>query len=157
MKILAILETMWGPAHHVGRQAPLHFEINPGNHSGKRLYYTVGEHELRVTNAASLISAGPDEHHKPDPERLAKALTCHPWDAILVCGSIARHTYRDALNMLGLQLEWKRSIFMPHPASRNLPNSVLDSIREELAEQTKHPVEFTLVDGKWKMQRVKNI
>src|SRR5271163_832108 len=114
MRIVAILDTMWGDRE--GR-ATRFFRINPSNFSGRRLYKWVGEENvsnLFVTNACKELVTDPKHHGKPDPEWLAENLRrLHP-DLVLVCGNIAQRAFyaSEVHSDETLKFKW---MFTPHP------------------------------------------
>ena len=112
--IVAILETMWGD--RAGR-APRHFKINPLNCSGRRLYKLVGPgnaDRLLVTNACKELVTNANRHGKPDPNWLLENLRRLDPDLILVCGSVAKKTFKECG-----YVPLRHPVYMPHPAARN--------------------------------------
>lgn len=120
---LAVLQNAWDPDWE---RYPLFFDINPGNASGRRLYYTVGSHDLRVTNLSSEVGNHANDHRlKPDLPRLQRCFQAAPWDYVLLCGRwVNRHVSVDMVPCAVIK--------MPHPASRSLPNWWLDMARKHI-------------------------
>lgn len=117
MKVIALLESMWGwrGYNDPGKEAPRYFRINPDNFSGRRLYRLVGEHRLLVTNSCRIVQQTANHHGVPDPAWLAenlKFLLGEKSDLLLVCGKIAKETY-DQCGFIFPQV-----IYMDHPAAR---------------------------------------
>ncbi len=137
MRVVAILETMWdwrGMTSGAGyREAPRYFRISPENYSGKRLYKLCGPNaRLLVTNACRELVSGPEKHGKGDTLWLSENLMIldgvggtlpgggivpdSEWriDALLVCGRVAKETYRKC----GYVPKAARIFEFPHPAAR---------------------------------------
>ena len=94
--------------------APRSYTINPHNMSGKRLYKMIGPDAwLNVTNACPQLVSSASERGTPDAKWLAENLAeMRPFDLVLICGEVARQTYRLS-STIGARL-----IEMPHPAAR---------------------------------------
>lgn len=117
MKILALLESMWGwrGYNDPGEEAPRFFRINPDNFSGRRLYRLCGDANLLVTNSCRIVQKSANHHGIPDPEWVAENLKkAHEdgCDLLLVCGRVAKETYEKT------GLSFPNVIFMDHPAAR---------------------------------------
>jgi hypothetical protein len=119
--VVAVLDTMWGDR---SGPAPRYFQINPNNHSGKRLYKLLdGKAHLLVTNACRRMVNHATKHGKPDPEWLEQNLEHLDADLVLVCGSIAKKTLKivaeSRLRCMGHENGIGRKfIHIPHPAAR---------------------------------------
>jgi hypothetical protein len=119
-KALVILESMYGYAESA---APRWFCINPGNHSGKRLYSLTGLRfgEIYVTNCHHRMGTHSGFHGKPNYEWLADNLIMLGAKLqnlpLLICGSVARDTY---MNMIGKGLHQSTNplFYLKHPAAR---------------------------------------
>ena len=132
MKIVAVLETMWGD--RPGR-APRFFQINPDNNSGRRLYKLVGEeHQLLVTNACKELVTSANKHGKPDPKWLADNLSrAHKADIILVCGKVAQKTYWQAVELFALCVHSGQRVYhIPHPAARRWTKKRLQEVHRNI-------------------------
>lgn len=124
MKVVAILEIMWG--ERAGR-APRWFSINPDNASGRRLYKWVGDAELVVTNVCPQMMDSAKGRDTPDPVWLKENLErLRPYDLVLACGSVvARHL--DPAWCGGARVLW-----LPHPAFRGWTRSALEVVGVEI-------------------------
>jgi len=132
MTILAILQNMWDPAR---TEAPNVFRINPRNHTGKKLYFICGQHELWVTNSSSKCAPCAKVRLPPDLLFLRRAILRRDWDCYLVCGNQARDSVHRLLakDMEVLkQMKIKPVVFMPHPAARMITNRLLHSLQHHL-------------------------
>lgn len=114
-RIIAILDTMWGWGGIDMERAPAFFQINPLNHSGRRLYQIVGtRHRLLVTNCCKEYVSHSGQHGKPDAEWLRSNLAQAPdVDLILVCGSVAKKTFKPEFASPKAKV-----LYMDHPAAR---------------------------------------
>lgn len=124
MKVVAVLDTMWGWCG-LEKERTRHFRINPNNHSGRRLYWFLGHHDLLVTNACPELVSSAKGRGKPDRYWLRENLAeLWPFDMLLVCGKVAQQTYeqRSAPHPC-------RIIEMPHPAARTWDRQSLDFAR----------------------------
>lgn len=112
LRVVAILETMWGDE---AGEAERYFRINPRNHSGKCLYALVGNARLLVTNACREKVTSANQHGKPDPDWLkVNMMKLDPiTDLWLVCGKVAQSTFERAYFM-----PRGKVIKIPHPAAR---------------------------------------
>lgn len=137
MRVVAILETMWG-AELAGETAPRCFTINRNNHSGKRLYALIGpDSSLLVTNACREYVISAKGHGNPDPEWLLQNLKLLDGerdgriDVLLVCGKVAQATYARC----NFMAKRARVIHIPHPAARFIWNKTFtDDIRTTIAK-----------------------
>lgn len=117
MKIVALLESMWGWGgyNEPGEEAPRFFRINPDNFSGRRLYRLVGDANLIVTNSCRIVQQSANHHGIPDTawvkENLERA-NKDGCDLFLVCGKVAKATYEEA------DLKFTNVLFIDHPAAR---------------------------------------
>lgn len=109
-RIVAILAVQWG---YPGDKVLPWFRINPYNHSGARLIKLIGHRNFLVTNACSDIVYSASAKGAPDAEWLQRNLTLLAPEVVLVCGSVARATFRRG--MVGKAV---RVLYMPHPAAR---------------------------------------
>lgn len=136
MRVVAILETMWG-AEIEGVEAPRFFQINRNNHSGRRLYQLIGPgNSLVVTNACREYVKNAKQHGKPDPkwlgENLALLDATGRIEVVLVCGKVAQATYSKC----GYTPKNAKVIAMPHPAARFAWNKELvDRLRREICKE----------------------
>jgi hypothetical protein len=115
MRIVAVLETMWGERPANPGKAPRVFRINPYNFTGRRLYRFIGpEHanNLYVTNCCKELVCNARQHGKPDVEWLKSNLLWLQPEVILICGEIARKTFQRTGFAQG------KHIYLPHPAAR---------------------------------------
>lgn len=120
---LAVLDTMWG-AH--GRRAPHWFQINPHNHSGRRLYRLTGASvgHLWVTNACPVQTGHARAHGTPSAEWLFESMSrvrrewCNA--PLIVCGQVAQRTFDELIAHYGLPSTWHDGpvLRMKHPAAR---------------------------------------
>lgn len=136
MKIVALLESMWGWGgyNEPGEEAPRFFRINPDNFSGRRLYRLCGDAELLVTNSCRVVQKSANHHGTPDPKWVAENLrTAHldGADLFLICGNVAKETYAKALMFLGFTLP--RVLFIDHPAARRWTAAALDEVAARIA------------------------
>lgn len=104
MKIVALLESMWGwrGFHEAGEVAPRYFRINRDNHSGRRLYRLVGTRDLLVTNCCRTVQKTANDHGTPDLEWVRENLAIlkiDRMDLLLVCGRIAQQTFNQIASM----------------------------------------------------------
>jgi hypothetical protein len=123
VKVLALLETMWGS--RVAR-APRWFRINSQNFSGRRLYSLCGpDATLLVTNCCPIMQISAKHHGTPDPEYVADNLRRVTFDVLLVCGQVSARTYAAS----GYQPpDGVRVIHMMHPAARTWTRTELDRV-----------------------------
>lgn len=131
--IVALLESMWGWR---GYSAPgdevKYFRINPENLSGRRLYRICGTHDLLVTNSCRSCQATASDHGQPDPAWVLsnlRFLASEKMDLLLVCGKVARATYEQT------GFDFRRVIYMNHPAWRLWSNAALDAMALKVAEE----------------------
>jgi hypothetical protein len=128
--IVAILDTMWTKTScGVHLKAPPYFRINKQNFTGRRLYNLIGTgNSLVATNSCKELFSNAKEHGTPDPAWLSQnlrylSLTRHI-DVLLICGNVARDTWRDVLcfkeTIQWFDPEHTRVVFMPHPAARTV-------------------------------------
>jgi hypothetical protein len=129
-RFLVILDTMWGT---VGR-APRWFEINPRNHSGRRLYRITdtAPGEIWVTNACPQSVGHARQHGQPSTIWLATCLHALPRHLrrvpLLVCGKVAQRTYEAA--------KWRHGgpvVLLPHPAARSWTKQQLRAVQHQLS------------------------
>lgn len=146
--IVAVLETMWGDRE--GR-APRYFKINPHNKSGKRLYKFVGPenaHRLVVTNCCRELVTSANHHGKPDAKWLHENLTRLNPSIILVCGAVARKTFREsgyALSDKNIDFEYFSSLdvdgrtvfWLLHPAARTWTKKQLRETERRIQKATR--------------------
>lgn len=109
MKIVALLDTMWGDQV---QRAPRFFHINPNNASGKRLYKLTEGHVLVVTNSCPIMVTTANTHGVPDPKWVKSNLAVLGFDLLLVCGAVAKKTY------LATHCNYKQVLYIDHPAAR---------------------------------------
>jgi hypothetical protein len=147
MKIVALLESMWGwqGFNEPGEEAPRYFRINPDNHSGRRLYRICGPgHSLLVTNCCRIVQSSANHHGSPDIEWTRNNLLFlqqQKMDLLLVCGHVARETFAQICQMsthnlipgvsglVGVDHENParvRYLIMDHPAARRWSNQKID-------------------------------
>lgn len=131
MKIVALLESMWGwrGYNSEGEESPRFYRINPENFSGRRLYRICGEANLAVTNSCRMVQRSANHHGIPDPIWVAENLTraqAEGCDLFLICGKVAQATY-DAAG-----LNFANVIRMDHPAARRWTNEKLDTLKAEV-------------------------
>lgn len=131
VKATAILETMWG-ASRLGVRSPSWFRISEYNMTGKRLYRFLGHRSLLVTNACGEYVQNAREHGKPDPVLLAERLRTGPMsNLLLVCGAIARQTYREC----AFVPEVFATVYMPHPAFRGWTKGAIENTIRFFADE----------------------
>lgn len=131
MKVLAVLDTMynWKRLADGHTEAPRYFQINPRNHTGKRLYKLIGPgNQLLVTDCCREIGVSSTSHGTPDPEWLKENLSMlRGWaNLILVCGNVASKTY-DAT---GFTFPHVRKIL--HPAARTWTKELLEQTAKDI-------------------------
>ncbi len=133
MRVVALLDSMWGGVQYEGRKAPRWFRINPYNFSGRRLYKLVGpEVDLLVTNCCPVMQQSARNHGKPDAAWVAENLArLEPFGLLLVCGNVARLTY-DASGYAGKA----PVMYTLHPAARTWTKDDLKSTAEEITKCT---------------------
>jgi len=115
---VVILEVMWNwEARTSGAgyttRAPRWFDINPRNHTGRRLHAWLADYSFKVTNACPDLVYSAKGRGTPDRQWLSENLIAlQPFDLLLVCGKVAQATYapKDAGTA--------RIIELPHPAAR---------------------------------------
>lgn len=137
MKAVVILEVMWdwrNVTTSAGYQerAPRHFSINPLNHTGKRLHAWLKEYpRFQVTNACPELVSSAKGRGKPDASWLSENLQLlGPFDLLLVCGGVARSTYK--LSDAGSA----RVLEIPHPAARCWTRQGIDHVHAEIQNGT---------------------
>jgi len=129
MRVVALLDTMWGDREC---RAPRYFRINPHNLSGKRLYRMVGDANLFVTNCCPIMQTSARHHGTPDAAWVLENLQrLEPFDVLLVCGSVAAKTYKEAGY---LQTYGTQTIHMKHPAARSWTKSELEQMQRRIAD-----------------------
>jgi hypothetical protein len=125
---IVVLETMWDwcglEQSRYGNQGPPYFEINPDNHSGRRLYYLLDGVDFRVTNACPQVVSHSSQHGTPDVAWLTKNLQSVTYDLLLVCGRVAQQTFRASTFRPTCPI-----LNMKHPAARNWTNEEMDRWR----------------------------
>ncbi len=134
MKIVALLESMWGwGGHHApGTEAPRFFRINPENFSGRRLYRLCGDANLIVTNCCRLVQQSASHHGEPDVDWVrqnlcrAQAAGC---DLFLICGAVARETYLRA----DVKYLLNRVLIIDHPAARRWSKQRLALVADQIS------------------------
>lgn len=110
MKIVVVLEVMWG----LRGDPPLRwFNINPYNHSGRRLIDIVGHSDFQVTNSCPDVVYSASSRGTPDPEWLRRNLRVLQPDLVLVCGRVANATFKPDMVRRDAKV-----IVMQHPAAR---------------------------------------
>jgi len=149
--IVALLDSMWGWGgyHAVDEEAPAYFRINPDNHSGRRLYSLVGDHNLLVTNCCKTVQATANHHGDPDPIWVDKNLSflcTQRMDLLLVCGRVSKATFRSSSSRLPAlsigfdsgrfktrnMAEWRKYLAIDHPAARRWSKASIESTRQEI-------------------------
>jgi ADP-heptose:LPS heptosyltransferase len=129
MKILAILQNAYSdPRRAVLLREMLSFVINPENLTGKKLYRITAGHELRVANACPEVFHTVAETGKTDLERLKKSIKEYDYDLYISCGKQSNHACIAIIDAF----KGKPLIIMPHPASRNLTNALLDAVKKSI-------------------------
>ncbi len=114
MKVLAVLEVMWDwqdmtSSAGYTTTAPRFFTINPGNFTGRRLYWFLEgmlkyDSELQATNACPQLVSSPKGRGVPSVSwleenleqwryRLEVAKERQEEALVLVCGKVAQATY----------------------------------------------------------------
>jgi hypothetical protein len=129
VRCLAVLETMWGTPGNADELFP----INPGNFTGKRLYWLLGHNELLCTNACREQVSGPSEHGTPDPSWLNANLQKLSYDLLLVCGKVAQATYDRCAYTPACRI-----IRIPHPAARGCWNKHYLAATQKLIQSGPH-------------------
>ncbi len=144
MKIVALLESMWGwrGYNDPGEEAPRFFRINRDNFSGRRLYQLCGDAHLLVTNSCRVVQQSANHHGTPDPawvrENLLQAQQ-DGCDLFLICGKIARETY------LAAGLDFTNILFMDHPAARRWTTMKMVEIADQIrARASIQPITSTV-------------
>jgi len=144
MKIVALLESMWGwRGHSDAGDVIRYFRINPENFSGRRLYRICGDHQLLVTNSCRECQASANDHGKPDPqwvESNLQFLKNQGMDLLLVCGKVAQQTFRKTsfapyhrlVDGVMTQVRPIRFIEIDHPAARRWTNQALNATRDRI-------------------------
>ncbi len=109
VKIVVVLEVMWGLR---GDRPRRWFEINPYNHSGRRLISLVGHEHFVVTNACPDVVYSATGRGTPSKKWLQANLGFLQPDVLLLCGNVAQSTFEEfmAPNAKVLRLM--------HPAAR---------------------------------------
>lgn len=131
MRILALLESMWGWGGYnkPGEEAPRFFRINPDNFSGRRLHALCGNANLLVTNSCRVVQRSANHHGDPDPQWVRENLEhaqrdmC---DLILICGAVAKATYQAT------GLNYQNVLFIDHPAARRWTKEKIKSVAEQI-------------------------
>ncbi len=133
------------------RQAPRHFEINPYNFTGRRIYQWLGHYDLLVTNACPQLVSSARGRGTPDKVWLSANLKeLQPFELLLVCGSVAASTYsiKDAGNA--------RVIELPHPAARMWDRNLLDRVKEIVQAGNDQPsVNLSIKQGELVIKELK--
>lgn len=108
-KIVVVLEVMWGMK---GDKPARWFQINPYNHSGRRLIEIIGHGDFTVTNACPEIVYNANHRGKPSAKWLAGNLSRLQPQVVIVCGNVAQKTFKASMAP-------NAKVFkMPHPAAR---------------------------------------
>lgn len=124
-KVVVVLEVMWGERG----QRPLRwFDINPLNHSGRRLIDIVGSGNFTVTNACSDIVYDAKHRGTPDKAWLEANLRELAPDVLLVCGKVAQATFARAMAPKA------RVIALPHPAARTWSKATIEAARRKVSK-----------------------
>jgi hypothetical protein len=109
-RIVVIMAVQWGiPGDEVCRW----FQINPYNHSGKRLINIIGHNNFIVTNACSDLVYDARDQGTPNPTWLRANLRTLCPDLVIVCGAVANATFER-----GMVPKHCKVLAMPHPAAR---------------------------------------
>lgn len=132
MKILAILQNAYADPGR--RQAILQsmstFVINPNNYTGKKLYKLTEGHDLLVTNACPEVFVNVKDKGRTDLDRLKLSIIENPYDLYISCGKQSN----EACIKIIKDFDDKPLILMPHPASRNLTNALISSVKDAIRE-----------------------
>jgi hypothetical protein len=110
MKTVVVLEVMWGLPGDPRRRW---FDINPLNHSGKRLIKLIGHTNFIVTNACPDVVWSARGRGTPDKKWLEANLRALDPDLLLVCGRVAGETFERHMVRGDTQV-----LRLPHPAAR---------------------------------------
>lgn len=110
IRIVVILAVQWG---YEGDTVERWFQINPLNHSGKRLINIIGHNDFIVTNACRDIVFDARDQGTPDPAWLRGNLRTLDPHIVIVCGTVANATFERDMVSKGCKV-----ITMPHPAAR---------------------------------------
>lgn len=130
---IVILEVMWGAPDG----ARTLFQINPKNHSGRRLYKIMPGRFL-VGDACPGIVASPNMRGVPSVEHLESVFDYaigrgYTLPVVVIGGKIARATFEAMPHKPGI----KRVMFMPHPAARAFWTKEIEAIAKEgLADES---------------------
>lgn len=152
MKILVILQNMYSGIG-VDKAAPVIFKINPRNKSGS-IMLKICNHEVNkyvyFSNCSSICSGGgANSKGKTDLEFVNKAIGMFDWDVVIFGGNQSKQAYLDLQVKPTCQV-----ILMPHPASRNLTNSLKNIARKIVGKKTSFEL-IQLKNRKVKMNVIK--
>jgi hypothetical protein len=134
MRAIVILEVMWDWRNVTGRAgyretAPRYFDINPENHTGRRLHAWLKGKPFLVTNACPQLVSSAKGRGTPDANWLHEnLLVLKPFDLVLVCGRVAQQTYRRE------STDGARIIELPHPAARTWSRQGIELVHREIHE-----------------------
>lgn len=128
MLVVALLDTFYNP-HHVGELAPLVWVPSDTSVSSRNLRRLVPrDATILCINSCPYIVATADDHGKPEPLYVASLLRrLHPWDVLLVAGTIAKRTYR-----LSPYKGDRPVLFIKHPAWRSWSLAEFRRVREAI-------------------------
>ena len=126
MVIVVILEVQWG-----GRKASRYFQINPYNFSGARLIKLVGHDDFLVTNACPECVSTARGRGKPDAEWLAANLAMLTPNVVIVCGRVARATFKRRMVPRGAKV-----FHIAHPAARTWTKAALSRTAKRIQRFT---------------------
>jgi hypothetical protein len=142
---LVILEVMWGPANGARNL----FQINPNNHSGRRLYKIMPGRFL-VGDACPGIVSSAKERGIPSVDHLESVFDYaigrgYTLPVVVIGGKIARETFEK----MPVKPEIKRVMFIPHPAARAFWTKEIEALAKEgLADEKLN--RLTLTKNGWK-------
>jgi hypothetical protein len=123
-RVVAVLEVMWG----LPGDKPLRwFDINPHNHSGRRLNGIINPHTYCVTNACPDVVYAANQRGTPSHAWLRENLKRLKPSVILLCGNVAQKTFTASM------APDARVIRMPHPAARTWSKAKIAQARRKLA------------------------
>lgn len=124
--IVAVLDVQWG-----GNRAERWFQINPYNHSGKRLIKLVGHDDFVVTNACPQCVENANGRGTPDAAWLADNLRALKPRVVLVCGNVAQATFAPGMVPKGAKV-----FKLPHPAARTWTKAEIASWSKRIQKHT---------------------
>jgi len=126
MRILCVLQNAWGD-----RRLPIRFVPNPYNKSAKVIRKMVGENYYEFANTTDVVTQTPNEKPKPNYQHFKRVIVeMKKFDLVLVCGNQAKEVVNKFIE--DVKATNVPFLFVPHPAARNLSNSMISEIHDKI-------------------------